>query len=68
MQINHTWSAKEIFEKSKRMMATLGEWELIGITSEKFRFLAGDGEQYEELRFYVRKLLVTGLLPLNTVC
>ncbi|XP_034439744.1 5-hydroxytryptamine receptor 3A-like isoform X1 [Hippoglossus hippoglossus] len=53
LQINLPRPAGEIFEMSKEMMATMGEWELIGITVEKLVFNANNEEVYEELRFYV---------------
>ena len=59
IQINLPGPAGEIFEMSKEMMATMGEWELIGITVEKFIFNADDEDVYEELRFYVRKSYTT---------
>ena len=44
---------------SKEFMTTMGEWELIGITVEKFVFDADYDDFYEELRFYVRKSYTT---------
>lgn len=46
-------SAEEIYKTSKEMMTTVGEWELTGVTVEKLSLAAGDGEMYEEIRFYV---------------
>ncbi|XP_069377988.1 5-hydroxytryptamine receptor 3A-like [Paralichthys olivaceus] len=46
-------SAKEIFDYSKEVMVTMGEWEFIGITVEKLVFNTHDEDLYDELRFYV---------------
>ncbi|XP_029356840.1 5-hydroxytryptamine receptor 3A-like isoform X2 [Echeneis naucrates] len=54
MQIDHPLSTEEIFEQSKQVMTTMGEWELVGVGVQKFVFPAADGEDYEELRFYIR--------------
>ncbi|XP_053286897.1 5-hydroxytryptamine receptor 3C [Pleuronectes platessa] len=53
VQIGLPGPAGEIFEMSKELMTTMGEWELIGITVEKFVFNADYDDFYEELRFYV---------------
>uniref|UniRef100_A0A3B4XVD6 Uncharacterized protein n=1 Tax=Seriola lalandi dorsalis TaxID=1841481 RepID=A0A3B4XVD6_SERLL len=43
----------KLLENSKKVMTTMGEWELVGIKMKKFVFPSGDGDLYEELRFYV---------------
>ncbi|XP_060934685.1 5-hydroxytryptamine receptor 3C [Limanda limanda] len=53
LQIDLPGHAGEIFQMSKEMMTTMGEWELIGITVKKFVFNADFDNFYEELRFYV---------------
>lgn len=48
-------SAKEIFQHSKEVMTSMGEWELHGVTAKKMVLPASDGQPYDELRYYVRK-------------
>lgn len=55
MEIGTLDTAEDILKTSKSVMSTMGEWELIGLKVKKFVFPAGLHEQYEELRFYVRK-------------
>ncbi|XP_059196363.1 5-hydroxytryptamine receptor 3A-like [Centropristis striata] len=51
--INRSSSAEEIFKFSKKVMTTMGEWELIGITAKTFLLPASRNETYQELRFFV---------------
>ncbi|XP_040896406.1 5-hydroxytryptamine receptor 3A-like [Toxotes jaculatrix] len=53
VQLDLSETAEEILEYSKEVMATMGEWELVGITAKKYQFPAGDEEIYEELRFHI---------------
>ncbi|XP_037530507.1 5-hydroxytryptamine receptor 3E-like [Nematolebias whitei] len=46
-------SAKEILQASKEAMATMGEWELVGITSDLKTIRPMDGSAYQELHFYI---------------
>lgn len=55
LQIHQMLSVEEILKYSKDVMTTMGEWELVGITGKKYQLPAGDGEMYEEIRFFVRK-------------
>ncbi|XP_041647337.1 5-hydroxytryptamine receptor 3A-like [Cheilinus undulatus] len=50
--INHT-SVDEMLQRSKEVMATMGEWELIGITVKTFQFPTNLGDDYQEIRFFV---------------
>uniref|UniRef100_A0A8C4GHR3 5-hydroxytryptamine receptor 3A n=1 Tax=Dicentrarchus labrax TaxID=13489 RepID=A0A8C4GHR3_DICLA len=53
MQIFPTIPVEEILKFSQEVMATMGEWELIGLSVKKLQLPASDGEPYEELRFFV---------------
>ncbi|XP_063748254.1 5-hydroxytryptamine receptor 3C-like [Eleginops maclovinus] len=53
LQLNLFTSVENLFNKSKEVMTTMGEWELIGLTEQKFTLHAGDGELYQEIRFFV---------------
>ncbi|XP_041791270.1 5-hydroxytryptamine receptor 3A-like [Chelmon rostratus] len=53
VQIDQALSSEEIFRYSKKAMKTMGEWELVGLTAEKKELPAGDGEPYQEIRFFV---------------
>ncbi|XP_067370018.1 uncharacterized protein [Channa argus] len=53
IRMDSTTTAQQIFQDSQKVMATMGEWNLIGIELEKFDLPAGDGETYQELRFFV---------------
>lgn len=55
LQLNQTLSVEEIFKNSKEVMTTMGEWELVGLKVKKYEPPAGDGEIYEEIRFFVSK-------------
>ncbi|TKS74671.1 5-hydroxytryptamine receptor 3C [Collichthys lucidus] len=52
LQLNQTLSVEEIFKNSKEVMTTMGEWELVGLKVKKYEPPAGDGEIYEEIRFF----------------
>ncbi|KAM9848888.1 5-hydroxytryptamine receptor 3E-like [Aulostomus maculatus] len=66
LELFQTRSTEEIFSMSKEAMATIGEWELIGMTSTKYILPAGDTEIYEELRFFisVRRRAITYVVNL----
>uniref|UniRef100_A0A8D3DXI4 5-hydroxytryptamine receptor 3A-like n=1 Tax=Scophthalmus maximus TaxID=52904 RepID=A0A8D3DXI4_SCOMX len=53
LQIDLLSSAEDMFDFSKEVMATMGEWELIGITVKKFDLTGQDEETYQEIRFYI---------------
>lgn len=55
MEIRHTLTAEEILQYSKDVMATMGEWYLVGLTAETLHSAASDGEAYQFVRFFVRK-------------
>lgn len=67
-------SAETVDKLSKEVIATMGEWELIGITAKKFELPSTqNGTTYEELRFYVRthskhtlKIWIFNLFVMNT--
>lgn len=47
---------QDIFQASIDEMATMGEWQLVGIKSEKVTVPILEGSSYDELHFFVRKL------------
>uniref|UniRef100_A0A3Q4G3L4 5-hydroxytryptamine receptor 3A-like n=1 Tax=Neolamprologus brichardi TaxID=32507 RepID=A0A3Q4G3L4_NEOBR len=49
MRIYH----KRMFEYSKSMTATMGEWELIGITAKKYTLPSTASGFYDEIRFHI---------------
>ncbi|XP_036971873.1 5-hydroxytryptamine receptor 3C-like isoform X2 [Acanthopagrus latus] len=53
MEIRHTLTAEEILQYSKDVMATMGEWYLVGLTAETLHSAASDGEAYQFVRFFV---------------
>ncbi|KAI9517345.1 hypothetical protein NQZ68_004562 [Dissostichus eleginoides] len=53
LQINIFTSVEDILNQSKKVMTTMGEWELIGLTVQRFTLPAGDNELYQEIRFFV---------------
>ncbi|KAK2835417.1 hypothetical protein Q5P01_015901 [Channa striata] len=53
IMIESSTTAQQIFKDSQQVMETVGEWNLIGIELEKFDLPAGDGETYQELRYFV---------------
>ncbi|XP_075878693.1 5-hydroxytryptamine receptor 3C-like [Nelusetta ayraudi] len=53
LQMGEKISAEAIFQHSKQVMTSMGEWELNGVTSEKMVLPASDGELYDELRYFV---------------
>ncbi|XP_054646084.1 5-hydroxytryptamine receptor 3E-like [Dunckerocampus dactyliophorus] len=53
IQLGQTIATEKIFEYSKEMMTTVGEWELIGMSSSKKQLPTSDGDIYEELRFFI---------------
>lgn len=54
LQISQALPVEEILTYSKKVMTTVGEWELVGITVKTLQLPAGDGEAYQEIRFFVR--------------
>lgn len=54
IQIGHFISTEEVFQYSKTMMTTMGEWELTGIKSLHQQLPTSFNSTYEELRFFVR--------------
>ena len=46
-------TAEMITERSKNVMTTMGEWELLDITSRKNRLGHADGHHVDELAFNV---------------
>ncbi|KAM8745869.1 uncharacterized protein AB9X84_016935 [Acanthopagrus schlegelii] len=53
LEIRHTLTAEEILQYSKEVMATMGEWYLVGLTAETLHSAASDGEAYQFVRFFV---------------
>ncbi|GAA6219795.1 5-hydroxytryptamine receptor 3A-like isoform X1 [Lates japonicus] len=53
LQVHPEVSVEKMLESSKEVMATMGEWELIGITVKKYNLIASDDLPYEELRFHI---------------
>nr|XP_057929164.1 5-hydroxytryptamine receptor 3A-like isoform X2 [Doryrhamphus excisus] len=53
IQLGQTFTTERIFEYSKEMMTTVGEWELIGMSSFKEQLPTSDDDIYEEMRFFV---------------
>ncbi|KAI3368242.1 hypothetical protein L3Q82_007963 [Scortum barcoo] len=53
LQISQYLPVEKVFEYSKKVMATKGEWELVGITVTTLQFPAGDGEDYQEIRYFI---------------
>lgn len=54
LQLYLTETPERMFEYSKSMMATMGEWELIGITAKKYTLPSTASGFYDEIRFHVR--------------
>uniref|UniRef100_UPI0037E9847E 5-hydroxytryptamine receptor 3A-like n=1 Tax=Semicossyphus pulcher TaxID=241346 RepID=UPI0037E9847E len=52
VQINHT-SVEAILERSRKVMTTMGEWKLVGITVKIYRLPTSSGDDYQEIRFFV---------------
>ncbi|XP_019201586.1 5-hydroxytryptamine receptor 3E-like [Oreochromis niloticus] len=50
VQLYLTGTPEKMFEYSKSKMATMGEWELIGIAAEKYTTAS---RSYDEIRFYI---------------
>ncbi|XP_071764165.2 uncharacterized protein LOC139918646 isoform X1 [Centroberyx gerrardi] len=58
VQMKLTVSAEDILRNSKDVITTMGEWELVGIRSEKYQPPASGKEHpsddpYDKLRFYI---------------
>ncbi|XP_028259588.1 5-hydroxytryptamine receptor 3A-like [Parambassis ranga] len=53
VQVYLSGPVEEISEQSKKVMTTMGEWELIRITAKKFELPSAGGGNYEELCFCV---------------
>ncbi|XP_035996636.1 5-hydroxytryptamine receptor 3A-like [Fundulus heteroclitus] len=46
-------SSEQVFQASKEEMATMGEWQLAGISSKKVVVPTIEGSSYDELRFFI---------------
>lgn len=46
-------TVEEILERSNELMQTVGEWELLGITSYKHELVTFSGNTWDELTYYV---------------
>ncbi|XP_076007344.1 5-hydroxytryptamine receptor 3A-like [Genypterus blacodes] len=53
LELNLQVPVEEIVNRSKNVMATNGEWQLVNITAAKAELNASDGQPYDELRFFV---------------
>ncbi|XP_015250247.1 PREDICTED: 5-hydroxytryptamine receptor 3E-like [Cyprinodon variegatus] len=53
IQLELLGTYEQIFQASKEEMATQGEWQLVGITSERVVIPTLEGYSYDELRFFV---------------
>ncbi|XP_061681476.1 uncharacterized protein LOC133503673 isoform X2 [Syngnathoides biaculeatus] len=51
--IGRLMSTEQIFQYSRSLMTTMGEWELIGIKAVKQKIQSSYGGFYEELRFFI---------------
>lgn len=54
IQLELLGTYEQIFQASKEEMATQGEWQLVGIKSERVVIPTLEGYSYDELRFFVR--------------
>lgn len=46
-------SPEDITEYSKEVMTTMGEWELLDITTHKYSHVLNDSDYIDELSFHV---------------
>nr|XP_024660891.1 5-hydroxytryptamine receptor 3C-like [Maylandia zebra] len=53
LQLYLTETPERMFEYSKSRMATMGEWELIGITAKKYTLPSTASGFYDEIRFHI---------------
>ncbi|XP_039454395.1 5-hydroxytryptamine receptor 3E-like [Oreochromis aureus] len=53
VQLYLTETPERMFEYSKSKMATMGEWELIGIAAKKYTIPSTASGSYDEIRFYI---------------
>ncbi|CAI5685160.1 unnamed protein product [Oreochromis niloticus] len=53
LQLYLTGTSEMMFENSKSMMATKGEWELIGIAAKKYTLPSTVSGFYDEIRFQI---------------
>uniref|UniRef100_A0A3B3XL20 Uncharacterized protein n=2 Tax=Poecilia mexicana TaxID=48701 RepID=A0A3B3XL20_9TELE len=53
VQLELVGTDQDIFQASINEMATMGEWQLVGIKSEKVVVPTLEGSTYDELRFFV---------------
>ncbi|XP_029285641.1 uncharacterized protein LOC115007087 [Cottoperca gobio] len=53
LHIDLSSTVEDIFKYSKKVMTTIGEWELVGLTVKTYLLPAGDEEMYQEIRFFV---------------
>lgn len=57
LQLYLTETPERMTEYSKSRMATMGEWELIGIAAKKYTLPSTVSGSYDEIRFYVRNCI-----------
>ncbi|XP_035764120.1 5-hydroxytryptamine receptor 3A-like [Neolamprologus brichardi] len=53
LQLYLAGTLERMFEYSKSMTATMGEWELIGITAKKYTLPSTASGFYDEIRFHI---------------
>ncbi|MEQ2254549.1 hypothetical protein ILYODFUR_004809 [Ilyodon furcidens] len=53
IQLELLGTSEEILQLSKDEMATMGEWQLLDITSRKVAIPTIEGSSYDELRFFI---------------
>uniref|UniRef100_A0A3B4H110 5-hydroxytryptamine receptor 3A-like n=1 Tax=Pundamilia nyererei TaxID=303518 RepID=A0A3B4H110_9CICH len=53
LQLYLTETPERMTEYSKSRMATMGEWELIGIAAKKYTLTSTASGSYDEIRFYI---------------
>ncbi|KAK9519421.1 hypothetical protein VZT92_022153 [Zoarces viviparus] len=53
MQLDLSSNVSDILKHSKKVMTTMGEWELVGLTVNSYILPAGGEELYQEMRFFV---------------
>lgn len=54
LQMDIFTSVEDILNQSKKVMTTMGEWELIGLTVQTITLPAGGDKLYQEICFFVR--------------
>lgn len=61
-------SAEDITKHSKRVMTTMGEWELLDITYHKYNIELVDGHHIDELAFHVGGLQCLSIVVNGVNC